>query len=93
MTAQYAALIIGGIEITKPTHVLFVGATGSIGRLAVAESPAQTDLAPLFEGLEPDAAGSFDGVHDEANFPLSTQPKRVLKDLDAIQSLTSPAQR
>ena len=74
MTAQYAALIIGGIEITKPTHVLFVGATGSIGRLAVAESPAQTDLAPLFEGLEPDAAGSFDGVHDEANFPLSSSP-------------------
>ena len=40
MTA-YAALIIGGIEMTKPTHVLFVGATGSIGRLAVAEGLAQ----------------------------------------------------
>lgn len=27
--------------MTKPTHVLFVGATGSIGRLAVAEGLAQ----------------------------------------------------
>jgi len=26
-------------------------------------------------------------VHDEANFPLSAQPKRVLRDLDTIQSL------
>lgn len=55
--------------------------------LIAEQGPAQADLSPLFEGLEPDAAGSFDGVHDEANFPLSAQPKRVLRDLDTIQSL------
>ena len=77
--AQIARVLVSALGSDEADHKTL--------ELIAEQGQAQADLSPLFEGLEPDAAGSFDGVHDEANFPLSAQPKRVLRDLDAIQSL------
>lgn len=77
--AQIARVLVSALGSDEADHKTL--------ELIAEQGPAQADLSPLSEGLEPDAAGSFDGVHDEANFPLSAQPKRVLRDLDTIQSL------
>ena len=77
--AQIARVLVSALGSDEADHKTL--------ELIAEQGPAQADLSPLFEGLEPDAAGSFDGVHDEANFPLSAQPKRVFRDLDTIQSL------
>ena len=49
--------------------------------------PVQPDLDPLFAALAPDPSDLFDGVRDENNFPLSSQPKRVIEDLKTIAAL------
>lgn len=55
--------------------------------LVAERGPMQPDLRPLFAALDPDPAGSLDGVRDEDNFPLRSQPKRVIEDLRVITSL------
>lgn len=55
--------------------------------------PAQDSLNPLFAALEADPSGSLDGAHDEENFPLSIQPKRVIEDLRTVTSFASADDR
>lgn len=55
--------------------------------LVADRGPVQPDLDPLFAALTPDPSGSLDGVRNEDNFPLSSQPKRVIDDLRTITSL------
>jgi uncharacterized protein YbjT (DUF2867 family) len=48
----------------------------------VAETgPAQDDLTPLFEALQPDPSGTVDGVYDPANMPAEQEPMAVRDDL------------
>ena len=61
--------------------------------LVAQRGPAQDSLAPLFAALEADPSGSLDGVHDEENFPLSIQTKRVIEDLRAVTSFASTDDR
>lgn len=52
----------------------------------VAETgPAQTDLEPLFAALEPDPAGSLDGVLDTNVKPLAQEPAVVRDRLAALR--------
>ena len=55
--------------------------------LVADRGPVQPDLDPLFAALAPDPSDLFDGVRDENNFPLSSQPKRVIEDLKTIAAL------
>lgn len=45
----------------------------------------QTDLTPIFRALQPDPAGSLDGVRDEPNLPLEQEPRSFLDELDRVR--------
>ena len=59
-------------------------AVGKTFELVAERGPAPTDLGPLFAALEPDPPGTLDGVHDNANMPLTDEPPGVRADLDAV---------
>jgi len=46
--------------------------------------PAQDSLEPVFAALDKDMPDSVDGVRDEPNLPLGSEPERVRHDLDAV---------
>jgi uncharacterized protein YbjT (DUF2867 family) len=48
----------------------------------------QHDLDPLFQALEPDPAGSLDGVRDDSNLPLEQEPQRVRDELQQFGGST-----
>lgn len=54
--------------------------------LVAERGPAQTDLDPLFAGLDADV--SIDGVHDASTMPLAGEPAGVRADLDTIEART-----
>ncbi len=74
---QIAQVLIAAVTDEK--------ATGKTFELFAEKGPAQENLTPLFEALDPDTVGSIYGAHDNDNFPLSEQPDTVLADLDAIR--------
>ncbi len=49
--------------------------------LVAEHGPEQDDLDPVFAALDPDPAGSVDGVRDSANLPLDQEPQSVRDDL------------
>lgn len=55
--------------------------------LVAERGPAQPDLESTFAKLDPDALGSLDGVRDQDNMPLASEPSRVRDDLDALGSI------
>ncbi|MFZ1085088.1 MAG: SDR family oxidoreductase [Terracidiphilus sp.] len=55
--------------------------------LVAEKGAAQTDFAPLFAVLDPDAEGALDGVRDAPNQPLEDEPERVKDDLRALASI------
>lgn len=46
--------------------------------------PEQDDLSPLFAALDPDPAGSVDGIRDQVNLPLEQEPARVVAELHRV---------
>jgi uncharacterized protein YbjT (DUF2867 family) len=51
----------------------------------VAEHGAeQSDLEPLFAALDPDPAGTIDGVHDRPTMPVEDEPPRVRDELATV---------
>jgi uncharacterized protein YbjT (DUF2867 family) len=53
--------------------------------LVAVKGPVQHDLRPLFALLEADATDALDGVRDLENMPLSEEPHRVRRDLEAAK--------
>jgi uncharacterized protein YbjT (DUF2867 family) len=53
--------------------------------LVAVKGPVQHDLRPLFALLEADATGALDGVRDLENMPLSEEPHRVRRDVEAAK--------
>ncbi|MGQ4718054.1 SDR family oxidoreductase [Streptomyces anulatus] len=53
--------------------------------LIAEKGPAQSDLDPLFGGLQADPAGAVDAVLDRDNMPLGEEPAAVVADLDAVR--------
>ncbi|WP_416968083.1 SDR family oxidoreductase [Streptomyces sp. 4F14] len=60
-------------------------ATGRTFELVAERGPAPAGLGPLFTALDQDPPDALDGVHDEANMPLPTEPQRVRDDLEAAR--------
>ena len=56
--------------------------------LVAEHGPAQTDLDPLFQGLQPDPAGALDAVLDRENMPLDQEPRAVIADLESAERRT-----
>jgi len=61
-----------------------VNATRMTLELIAAEGAAQSDLEPLFAGLDADTDGSLEAAKDQDNQPLEDEPQRVRDDLDAM---------
>jgi uncharacterized protein YbjT (DUF2867 family) len=61
-------------------------ATSRTFELVAEQGSEQEDLSPVFAALEPDPAGSIDGVHDQANLPLEQEPQHVRHALDEVTS-------
>ncbi|WP_405504981.1 hypothetical protein [Streptomyces anulatus] len=53
--------------------------------LVAEKGAAQSDLDPLFGGLQPDPAGALDGALDRDNMPLDEEPTAVVAELDAVR--------
>jgi uncharacterized protein YbjT (DUF2867 family) len=70
---QIARVLVDALSATAADHLTF--------ELVAEHGPEQADLTPVFESLDPDPAGSFDGVHDEPNMPADAEPDRVRGDL------------
>ena len=70
---QIAQVLIS--SLSTPTAV------GKTLELVAETGPAQTDLAPLFDGLDQDHPGGLDAIHDAANMPLDQEPQQVRDDL------------
>lgn len=67
-------------------------ALGKTFELVSEPGPAQDDLEPLFAALRADEPGKLDGVLDEDNMPLESEPAQVRIDVKlARESLTRPA--
>jgi len=72
-------------------HILIVGATGSVGRHAVAQAqagpqgqrvePQPDTLADRFDGIDADNPQKNDGVFDVENMPERQEPDEVINDL------------
>jgi uncharacterized protein YbjT (DUF2867 family) len=70
---QIARVLVDALRSQAADHLTF--------ELVAEHGPAQDDLTAVFESLEPDPAGSFDGVRDRPNLPLDGEPSRVRDDL------------
>jgi len=70
---QIAQVLVA--SLTSPAAV------GKTLELAVERGPAQADLEPLFDELQPDAPGSLDAVLDVDNMPLENEPVAVREQL------------
>lgn len=75
---QIAQVLIAAVSEEAATRKTF--------ELVAEKGTSQSDLAPLFDALDPDEEGSLFGARDDDDFPLSEQPASVLSDLDAIRS-------
>ena len=56
-------------------------ALGKTFELVAEPGPAQDDIEPLFAGLRADPPGKLDGVLDEDNMPLESEPAQVRIDV------------
>ncbi len=74
---QIAEVLVASLASDAADHTTF--------ELVAEEGLPPDDLEPLFAALEPDPSGSLDAVRDEDNMPLSDEPERVRKDLEAVK--------
>lgn len=70
---QIARVLVAALASAAAEHKTF--------ELVAEHGPEQADLEPLFGALDPDPAGSIDGVRDAANQPLNDEPRTVRHDL------------
>jgi len=75
---QIARVLVDSVASAAADHVTL--------ELVAEHGPAQDDLEPVFARLDRDAADSIDGVRDQRNLPLESEPDRVRADLDALAS-------
>jgi uncharacterized protein YbjT (DUF2867 family) len=80
----------GVVSRAQIAHVLVASLTSDAANhksleLVAEHGPAQTDLDPLFHALQPDRPGALDAVLDQENMPLSQEPPRVVRELDAAR--------
>ena len=75
---QIAEVLVASLASDAANHKTF--------ELVAVEGSPPDDLEPLFAALEPDPPGSLDAVRDEDNMPLSDEPERVRKDLEAVNT-------
>ena len=75
---QIARVLVDSLASAAADHVTL--------ELVAERGPAQSDLEPVFARLDTDAVGSIDGVRDQRNLPLESEPDRVRADLDALDS-------
>ena len=76
--AQIAQVLLASLTSPAADHKTL--------ELVAEDGPAQTDLEPLFEALQPDPTGTLDGVLDRNNMPLADEPPNVTTDLEATRS-------
>ena len=70
---QIARVLVTALSARAAEHLTL--------ELVAEHGPAQDDLTGVFESLDPDPVGSFDGVHDQPNMPADAEPTRVRHDL------------
>jgi len=78
--AQIAQVLVASLTSQAADHKSL--------ELVADHGPAQTDLDPLFQGLQPDPAGALDAVLDRENMPLDQEPRAVIADLESAQRRT-----
>ncbi|MEV7762004.1 SDR family oxidoreductase [Curtobacterium flaccumfaciens] len=71
--AQIARVLVSSLTSEAADHTTL--------ELVAERGPAQTDLEPVFAGLDKDGVDSVDGVRDEQNQPFDREPASVLADL------------
>jgi uncharacterized protein YbjT (DUF2867 family) len=74
--AQIARALVASLTSSAADH--------KTCELVAERGPAQDDIDPLFQALQPDPLGSLDGVLDRANMPLDEEPPSVLTELRSI---------
>lgn len=75
---QIAQVLVTSLASDAADHKTF--------ELVAEEGSPPDDLEPVFAALEADPPGSLDAVRDEDNMPLSDEPERVRKDLEAVNT-------
>ncbi|MCI0142581.1 hypothetical protein KNN17_13435 [Arthrobacter bambusae] len=75
--AQIAQVLVASLTSDAADHKTL--------ELVAETGPAQTDLNPLFDGLQADRAGALDAVLDRDNMPLDHEPAGVVAELDAVR--------
>jgi uncharacterized protein YbjT (DUF2867 family) len=73
---QIAEVLVGSLASEAADRRTF--------ELVAETGPAPEQLDPLFAALDPDPAGSLDGVHDSAGLPLDAEPASVAADLERL---------
>jgi uncharacterized protein YbjT (DUF2867 family) len=73
---QIARVLIDALTSDAADHKTF--------ELVAERGPEQPDLEPVFAALDPDPAGQIDGVRDQQNQPLASEPDFIRDDLKRI---------
>jgi uncharacterized protein YbjT (DUF2867 family) len=81
--AQIAQVLVASLTSDAANHKTF--------ELVAEHGPAQTDLDPLFETLQPDPTDALDAVLDRENMPLDQEPPAVIVDLESAKRMRRPA--
>jgi uncharacterized protein YbjT (DUF2867 family) len=76
--AQIAQVLVASLTSDAANHKSL--------ELVAEHGPPTTDLDPLFHALQPDRPGALDAVLDQENMPLSQEPRRVARELDAVRN-------
>jgi uncharacterized protein YbjT (DUF2867 family) len=83
--AQIAQVLVASLTSEVANHKTL--------ELVAEHGPAQADLDPLFEALQPDPPGALDAALDQENMPLDQEPRAVVKDLESAQRRTRRSAR
>ncbi len=75
--AQIAQVLIASLTSEAANRKSF--------ELVAEPGPAQTDLDPLFQTLQPDPTGALDAVRDQENMPIDQEPPTVIADLESAK--------
>lgn len=73
---QIARVLVDSLASAAADHLTF--------ELVAEHGPARHDLRHVFEALDRDPAGSLDGVRDQGNMPIESEPGRVRRDLSTL---------
>ncbi|MDR6558593.1 uncharacterized protein YbjT (DUF2867 family) [Arthrobacter pascens] len=75
---QIARVLVDSLASDEADHKTF--------ELVAEHGHAQPDVKPIFGALDRDPANTFDGVRDQVNMPVETEPERVRQDLRTLGS-------